>query len=90
MYVDPSHRGKGVRSELVRAACRHAASLGNDSLYLYTETAAPFCEQLGWMTLEKRTYAGDEVTVMAFALANQGLGPDAECVAMRLLRTHAC
>jgi len=90
VYVDPSHRGKGIGSELVRAACHHATSLGNENLYLYTETAAPFYEQLGWRTLEKRMYHSDEVTVMASALANWGPGPDAECVAMQLLRTHAC
>jgi GNAT superfamily N-acetyltransferase len=66
VYVDPAHRRKGYGAALVRAACDHAAALGNDHLYLYTESAPGFYETLGWTTLEKRTYHGDEVTVMAY------------------------
>jgi GNAT superfamily N-acetyltransferase len=65
VYVDPAHRGKGFGAALVRSACTRAALLGNDHLYLYTESAPGFYEALGWTTLEKRTYCGDEVTVMA-------------------------
>jgi GNAT superfamily N-acetyltransferase len=64
VYVDPAHRGKGYGAALVRAACAHAASLGNKHLYLYTESAPGFYEALGWTTLETRAYQGDEVTVM--------------------------
>jgi len=64
VYVDPAHRGKGYGAALVRAACTHAASLGNKHLYLYTESAPGFYETLGWTTIETRTYLGDEITVM--------------------------
>ena len=69
VFVDPAHRHKGFGTQLVRAACDHVMALGNDHLYLYTENAAPFYEGLGWTTLEKRTYVGDEVTVMACGLS---------------------
>jgi GNAT superfamily N-acetyltransferase len=71
VYVDLAHRGEGFGAALVRSACTHAASLGNDRLYLYTESAPGFYEALGWTTLEKRTYCGDEVTVMACNLADR-------------------
>ena len=69
VYVDPAHRRKGYGSALVRAACDHVAALGNDHLYLYTKTAPSFYEALGWTTIEKRTYLGDEVTIMACRLS---------------------
>jgi GNAT superfamily N-acetyltransferase len=69
VYVDPAHRGKGYGAALVRFACVHAATLGNDHLYLYTESAPGFYETLGWTTLERRTYLGDEVAVMACDLS---------------------
>jgi predicted N-acetyltransferase YhbS len=68
VFVDPACRGKGVGSALVQAACSHVAKLGNEHVYLYTESAAPFYARLGWTALEQRTYHGDEVSVMAYDL----------------------
>jgi len=39
VYVDASQRGRGYGAALVRAACERVASLGNERLYLYTESA---------------------------------------------------
>ena len=73
VYVDPNHRRKGYGTRLVQAACDHAARLGNQHLYLYTENAGPFHKGLGWTTLEKRTDHGDGVTVMACRLSAAAL-----------------
>jgi hypothetical protein len=41
------------------------------TVYTSTQSAPGFYEALGWTTLEKRTYCGDEVTVMACNLADR-------------------
>jgi GNAT superfamily N-acetyltransferase len=63
--VHPSHRGKGMGTELVRHAVGRAAELGVGKLYLYTETARPLYEGLGWAHLCDETYEGERVVVMA-------------------------
>jgi GNAT superfamily N-acetyltransferase len=66
--VHPSHRGKGVGTELVRHAVERAAELGVGRLYLSTERARPLYERLGWAHLCDETYGGERVAVMAIVL----------------------
>jgi GNAT superfamily N-acetyltransferase len=68
VYVHPEHRRNGYGAALVQAACALVATLGNEHLFLYTETAPAFYEKLGWRTLERRTYLGDVVSVMTLDL----------------------
>jgi predicted N-acetyltransferase YhbS len=63
--VHPSHRRKGVGRKLVRHVVERAAEFGVRTLYLYTETARPFYEKLGWSHLWDETYEGERVAVMA-------------------------
>ena len=63
--VPPSHRGKGVGTELVRHAVERAADLGVARLYLYTERARRLYEGLGWNHLWDEDFEDERVTVMA-------------------------
>ncbi len=66
--VDPSRRGKGVGTALVRHATARAAELGVGRLYLYTERARGFYERLGWRYLWDEEHEGEPVSVLAIDL----------------------
>lgn len=67
LYVDPSHRRRGVGGLLVRRCEAWAASLGHQQLHLYTERdsrAQVLYERLGWQAIHLGHYDGVAVTVM--------------------------
>jgi GNAT superfamily N-acetyltransferase len=64
MYVEQSHRGKGIGSRLVDSILREAGSLGIQHLYLFTPSAEGFFAKLNWSVLERTTYRGFGVTIM--------------------------
>jgi predicted N-acetyltransferase YhbS len=66
--VDPSRRGEGAGTALVRHATAHAAELGVGTLYLYTERARSFYERLGWRHLWDEDHEGEQVSVLAIDL----------------------
>jgi predicted N-acetyltransferase YhbS len=68
MLVDPSRRGQGVGTVLVRHATARAAELGVGKLYLYTERASAFYERLGWRHLWDEDHEGEQVSVLAIDL----------------------
>ena len=65
VYVEPSFRGRGVGSDLVRQAVRRAADLGATRVYIYTDDAPGFYERLGWSTVVEEEYEGHRVAIMA-------------------------
>lgn len=65
VLVQPTARGRGVGSALVRAVMAKAAELGIERLYLFTENQAALYARLGWQAFERCTYCGHEVTLMA-------------------------
>ncbi|UVK47355.1 GNAT family N-acetyltransferase [Mesorhizobium sp. AR07] len=52
LVVDAGHRGRGIATALVRATEAHAASLGVETLHLYTWGARDFYAALGWNMVE--------------------------------------
>ena len=64
VFVVSSERGKGVGRMLVRHAAAEAARVGASKLFLYTSTARPFYERLGWTFLRDDFYEGGPVTMM--------------------------
>lgn len=66
VYVDPAYRRQGVASALVRKVCEAAESLGVQTLYLYTNTAAILYQQLGWEPMMEQEYRGKRVQIMKY------------------------
>jgi GNAT superfamily N-acetyltransferase len=68
LYVWPRHRGRGIATTLVKFLEADARRMGIPRLYLYTESAEGFYRRLGWETIERRHWEGDEVAVMSLEL----------------------
>jgi GNAT superfamily N-acetyltransferase len=66
VYVDASHRGRGVGSVIVRAIMDLAGESGIDRLYLLTHDRMSFYRRLGWTTMERVHYRGEDVTIMFY------------------------
>ena len=71
MFVIESERGKGVGTMLMRHAAAQAARIRIRDLFLYTTTARPFYERLGWRLLRNDFYEGEPVAIMALRLAGR-------------------
>lgn len=67
-YVVDSARGRGVGSALMRHAVERACRMDLERLYLYTSTAEVFYAKLGWTTIARARYEGEDVAVMALEL----------------------
>jgi N-acetylglutamate synthase-like GNAT family acetyltransferase len=64
VYVDPKARGRGVGSALVLRIMKHAGDNQIKKLYLYTPDKESFYRKIGWRTIEKTKYLGENVTIM--------------------------
>lgn len=64
VYVTPAWRRRGVGAVIVSAATRQAAEWGVRRLYLHTETAQPFYEQLGWRSIGSELFSGLPSVIM--------------------------
>lgn len=53
LLVLPGHRGEGTGSRLVQEAEALLARNGVSTAYLFTESARPFFERLGWRDMER-------------------------------------
>jgi GNAT superfamily N-acetyltransferase len=73
VYVQPQSRLHGVGSALVRHALGQVQRLGFPALYLYTHSARPFYEHLGWEVREDTVYHERPVTIMRFSLTPRPL-----------------
>ena len=63
LLVEPTWRGRGVGSALMRHACDWASGQ-TDAVHLYTTEQQGFYEKLGWSTIATPYYRGETVTVM--------------------------
>jgi GNAT superfamily N-acetyltransferase len=73
VYVQHHSRRHGVGSALVGHALWQVQRLGFPALYLYTHSARPFYERLGWEALEETVYHERSVAIMRFSLASRAL-----------------
>ena len=67
MFVVPGARRRGVGQALLQYAVEQAEAWGVPRLYLYTESARPFYEHLGWTALDDTDYGSGRVTVMTIS-----------------------
>ena len=68
VYVKEERRFQGVGTALVRHAVNKATEMGIERLYLYTHSARPFYEKLGWHHIADSYYEGQDVSIMAIDL----------------------
>lgn len=68
VFVDPSHRGKGIGSLLVKHIMAIAKESGFKELYLFTPSGESFYKQLGWTSILQEDYRGASVTIMSIRL----------------------
>lgn len=54
----------GIGTALVRSLEAHALDLGFRRLYLYTESAEQFYRRLGWETIDRDQWEGEEIAIM--------------------------
>jgi GNAT superfamily N-acetyltransferase len=66
VYVLPEFRNRGVGSRLVQAVMAEASTLGVERLYLFTPDQEAFYRRLGWRTLERTNYRGENVVIMVY------------------------
>jgi N-acetylglutamate synthase-like GNAT family acetyltransferase len=64
VYVQPSHRRRGIASELCRVVETKAHDLGIERLYLFTHGQERLYAQLGWELLENTMWHGHLCSVM--------------------------
>ncbi|KEZ75852.1 GNAT family N-acetyltransferase [Salinisphaera hydrothermalis] len=64
VYVEPTARGRGVASALVRRVENEARSAGLAHFYLYTPDQQRLYARLGWEPVEQAGYLGERVTIM--------------------------
>lgn len=70
VYVRPEHRGRGVASALCTHAMREAERFGARVLYLYSGSAVPLYQRLGWQEFGTEFYEGRDVVLMRTVLGS--------------------
>jgi GNAT superfamily N-acetyltransferase len=68
LYVAPSARGRGLGSQLVQAAVDLAAAVGEQRLYVFTESAASLFESHGFRTIDHTSLHGHPIDIMERAM----------------------
>lgn len=68
VYVEPSRRGQGIGTALVRHAMEQAGRMGISRLWLYTPASQSMYERLGWRYVSREDYLGETVTIMCLDL----------------------
>lgn len=66
VFVAPIYRQQGIGALLVRAVMDAAGAAGIGRLWLFTPDQEAFYARLGWHTVAKEPYRGDDVTIMQF------------------------
>ena len=69
LYVAPEHRCQGVGRALVRAIEDQARQRRYCRLYLYTDNAISYYEQLGWRVIDRSDWKGFPTALMVAATA---------------------
>ena len=65
VFVAPSHRGRGIASDLCRVVESKAHAQGVSRLYLFTHGQERLYERLGWSTIERTEWHGYECSIMS-------------------------
>jgi predicted N-acetyltransferase YhbS len=65
VYVERTHRGRGIASSLCRVVEAKAHALGVSRLYLFTHGQESLYERLGWATLERTMWHGYQCSIMS-------------------------
>lgn len=68
VYVHPGSRRAGIGTALVHHVVHEAREHGYDELFLYTPHREDFYLKLGWQTIAKEPFYGEDVTVMKIPL----------------------
>jgi predicted N-acetyltransferase YhbS len=68
VFVLHEHRGKGIASALCRAIQNKAATMGIDSLYLFTTDQQRLYARLGWQSVKTATWRGQPGCIMQIAM----------------------
>ena len=55
MVILSDHRGRGFGRRMVEMVCRETAKTGHETIWLLTETAAPFFEKCGFSAVPRET-----------------------------------
>lgn len=69
LYVVPAQRSLGIAGELIRAAAKHAGSLGVIKAYAATHAAIGTFEHAGWLGFDQVRHEQQMLTVFAKRLA---------------------
>ena len=64
LYVASNFRGQGIGRDLVAAIESHARDVGENRMYLYTETAESFYLRCGWRVTERFDWDGEPFVLM--------------------------
>jgi GNAT superfamily N-acetyltransferase len=70
VFVEPSFRGRGYATALVRQVEAFASSASVTNLWLYTWSAEPLYARLGWRRVGLERDRGQEVVLMARDLSS--------------------
>lgn len=68
VYVAPAYRRRGIASALVGRVVEEARDLGVPRLYLFTTDQERLYARLGWHPVERTTFHGEDIVVMALDL----------------------
>ena len=68
LYVCEEKRHRGTGMQLIEAAAREARRLGTERLYIGIRKAVDHYEKLGWQTIERTIYHGEEIIIMRLDL----------------------
>ncbi|NYS29239.1 GNAT family N-acetyltransferase [Pantoea sp. WMus005] len=69
VVTDKKFRGQGVAKALIQQAIARARQQQIGELWLYTPDQQAYYQRSGWLAVEQRHIAGEEVTVMVLHLA---------------------
>jgi len=64
VYVDPAYRRRGIGSRLCREVEARARMLEYEKLHLFTPDREEFYQRMGWKTVERVVYRGQNVAIM--------------------------
>lgn len=70
VYVPKEHRKKGIGEKVVKAIMQLVEENNLESFYLYTPESESWYQNMGWKTIEKLNFHGDDVTIMRFNSLN--------------------
>jgi GNAT superfamily N-acetyltransferase len=67
VYVDKAARRRGIGSTLVSTVVERATEMGIETLWLFTPDQERFYRRLGWQSVERAHYRGEDVVIMKIA-----------------------